>query len=36
MSQIITVLLLNHRVISQGKLTGFVAVSGYRCDSYWV
>lgn len=36
MNQIISCLLLNYHVISRGKLTGHIAISGYRANSYWV
>ncbi len=36
MSHLFNLLLLNHSVVSQGKLVGFMAVSDYRAGSYWV
>lgn len=36
MGQLVYLLLLNHGVISRGKLVGSITVSHYRCGDYWV
>jgi len=35
MRQWFSLVLLNHKVVTRGKLTGFMAVDGYRGDDYW-
>ena len=36
MSQLLHWLKLNHSVVAQGRLVGFMSVSDYRSGSYWV
>lgn len=35
MGRFVKMVVLNHRVISRGKMTAFMSVSGQRGDSYW-
>ncbi len=35
MGRIVHLLLLNHSVVAQGKLVGFMSVSDYRSGAYW-
>ncbi|GEM_PF-1739059 len=31
----VKLVVLNHRVVSKGKLIGFMEIEGQRGDSYW-
>lgn len=33
--QLIKLVVLNHRVVSSGKMVGFLTVEGERAGSYW-
>lgn len=35
MHRLIKMVVLNHKVITRGKMTAFMSVSGPRGDSYW-
>lgn len=35
MRRIVKLLVVNHRVIARGKMTGYMELSGQRGDSYW-
>jgi hypothetical protein len=36
MGHILHLLRLNHSVVAQGKLVGFMSISDYRAGAYWV
>jgi hypothetical protein len=35
MLTLLRLVVLNHRVVTRGKMTGFMAVEGPRVDGYW-
>ena len=35
MFPLLRLMVLNHRVISRGKMTGFLNIEGTRADGYW-
>jgi hypothetical protein len=35
MLSLLQLLALNHRIISRGKMTGFMGIEGKRADGYW-
>jgi hypothetical protein len=35
MRVLLKLLVLNHQVVSRGRMTGYLAIEGKRGDSYW-